>query len=70
MTWDGQGSHDRAEGLFWQGHTAVSGQGEVLAASGCLSITVPWLWHTMCQHAAAHQQLDHTAAVTQREVCL
>lgn len=63
--------------LSMAGQRASSGKGTLLWLGmerfwqrAGVSILMPWLWHTMCQHTAAHQQLDRVAAVTQREVCL
>lgn len=61
--------------LSMAGWRACSGKGTLLWLGTerfwqCvgLSIAMPWLWHTVCHHTAAHQQLDHAAAVTQRQV--
>lgn len=50
---DGQGSeYGRVEGLFWQGHTAVAGHGEVLAVRGSLHRHALALAHRVPPHSS------------------
>lgn len=76
------GSQENGKGLSMAGWRACSDKGTgpwlaeegCMAASGYLSIAAPWHWGSAvsaaCQHTAACQQLDHTAAMAEREVCL